>query len=103
MISGCQDEQTSADVSNVSKYGLPDSNGAGGACTSALLRTLYDHPDPTYAIVLKGLREILKTDQFSQVPQLSTSRSIALETGFNVRPGGGNCKALMIGINYSKF
>jgi len=39
MISGCQDNQTSADVSNVSSFSLPDPNGrAGGACTSALLR-----------------------------------------------------------------
>jgi hypothetical protein len=39
MISGCQDSQTSADVSNVSSFTLPDPNGrAGGACTSALLQ-----------------------------------------------------------------
>lgn len=43
MISGCQDSQTSADVSNVSSFTLPDPNGrAGGACTSALLQgTLF--------------------------------------------------------------
>lgn len=39
MISGCQDAQTSADVSNVAGFSLPDPNGqAGGACTSALLK-----------------------------------------------------------------
>lgn len=39
MISGCEDSQTSADVSNVSNFSLPDPNGrAGGACTSALLK-----------------------------------------------------------------
>ena len=39
MISGCEDSQTSADVSNVSAFSLPDPNGrAGGACTSALLK-----------------------------------------------------------------
>ena len=38
MISGCEDSQTSADVSNVSSFQLPDPKGrAGGACTSALL------------------------------------------------------------------
>ena len=38
MISGCEDSQTSADVSNVSQFSLPDPQGkAGGACTSALL------------------------------------------------------------------
>ena len=39
MISGCEDAQTSADVSNVSSFSLPDPNGrSGGACTSALLK-----------------------------------------------------------------
>lgn len=39
MISGCEDKQTSADVSNVSSFSLPNPNGrAGGACTSALLK-----------------------------------------------------------------
>jgi hypothetical protein len=39
MISGCEDAQTSADVSNVRDFSLPDPNGkAGGACTSALLK-----------------------------------------------------------------
>ena len=39
MISGCDDSQTSADVSNVSSFSLPNPKGrAGGACTSALLK-----------------------------------------------------------------
>ena len=42
MISGCEDSQTSADVSNVSEFSLPDPAGrAGGACTSTLLNILY--------------------------------------------------------------
>ena len=42
MISGCQDKQTSADVSNVLNFQLPDPAGrAGGACTSTLLKILY--------------------------------------------------------------
>jgi len=42
MISGCEDSQTSADVSNVSSFSLPDPNGrAGGACTSALLKGMW--------------------------------------------------------------
>ncbi len=43
MISGCQDKQTSADVSNVSSFQLPDPAGrAGGALTSTLLKILYE-------------------------------------------------------------
>eukprot|EP00957_Ditylum_brightwellii_P058202 4413593-Ditylum_brightwellii.AAC.1 len=42
MISGCADAQTSADVSNVNQFELPDPAGrSGGACTSALLKVLY--------------------------------------------------------------
>jgi hypothetical protein len=45
MISGCKDSQTSADVHDVSQFGLPASPpGAGGACTNALLlglRNIY--------------------------------------------------------------
>ena len=40
MFSGCMDSQTSADVQDVSKFGLPDADGAGGACTNAMLLTL---------------------------------------------------------------
>ncbi|CAB1101078.1 unnamed protein product [Ectocarpus sp. CCAP 1310/34] len=39
MFSGCMDSQTSADVKDVSKFGLPDADGAGGACTNAMLLT----------------------------------------------------------------
>lgn len=37
MFSGCEDAQTSADVHDVKKFGLPDASGAGGACTNAVL------------------------------------------------------------------
>ena len=37
MFSGCDDHQTSADVHDVAKFGLPDASGAGGACTNAVL------------------------------------------------------------------
>lgn len=40
MFSGCRDEETSADVHDVAKFGLPDAEGAGGACTNAVLVNL---------------------------------------------------------------
>jgi hypothetical protein len=44
MISGCHDSQTSADVSNVGNFSLPNPQGrAGGACTAALLSALYSY------------------------------------------------------------
>ena len=45
--SGCRDEQTSADVYDVSSFGLPKDSGpggAGGACTSAIIRSLSKYP-----------------------------------------------------------
>ncbi len=103
MFSGCKDDQTSADVSNVAKFGLPDSDGAGGACTNALLKALQDSEDPTWIDVLKSARETLKTDRFTQVPQLSTSHSLNLREKFNVKPGPNHTKALFIGINYGQL
>ena len=42
MISGCKDAQTSADVSDVASFQLPDPAGrAGGALTSSLLKVFW--------------------------------------------------------------
>jgi hypothetical protein len=66
MISGCQDRQTSADVSNVSSFQLPDPAGrAGGACTSTLLNILYaDEQEPeddlSFTEVLEKMRVSLR-------------------------------------------
>ena len=84
MISGCMDSQTSADVSNVSSFKLPDPAGrAGGALTSALLNVCYaDNKAPdddlTYKEVLMKIRSILSSKNFSQIPQLSSSRSMSV-------------------------
>lgn len=84
MISGCMDSQTSADVSNVSSFKLPDPAGrAGGALTSALLNVCYaDHHAPddelTYKDVLMKIRSILSTKNFTQIPQLSSSRPMSV-------------------------
>ena len=72
LISGCKDEQTSADVSNVESFQLPDPAGkAGGACTSAMLQVLYaDHSDTsedlTFEEVILKIRDNLE-ENFSQV------------------------------------
>ena len=58
MISGCKDSQTSADVSNIQQFSLPDPNGkSGGACTSALLKGTYVYaskPTPFLLTVISG-------------------------------------------------
>jgi hypothetical protein len=108
MISGCEDEQTSADVSNVGSFQLPDPAGrAGGACTSALLNILYaDKKRPDYDLsfkdVLLQMRDILSEKDFTQIPQLSSSRRMDVDAKFDISQDGfnGTKRAVMIGINY---
>lgn len=108
MISGCEDKQTSADVSNVATFKLPDPAGrAGGACTSAFLNIVYkDHKAPdedlSFRDVLLEMRGLLASKDFEQIPQLSSSRPMSVETKFDLTPDGfsGTKRAVLIGINY---
>lgn len=107
MISGCQDTQTSADVSNVSSFQLPDPAGrSGGACTSALLKVLYqDHHQSnenlSFVDVLTRMRTILNKGSYTQIPQLSASRKMNVQQKFEIVPSGcGTKRAVLIGINY---
>lgn len=92
MISGCKDEQTSSDVSNVAKFQLPDPKGkAGGALTSALLNVVYaDHHDTgrhlSYQETLLRVRDQLQGMGFKQIPQLSSSRPMNINQAFDIVP-----------------
>jgi hypothetical protein len=104
MISGCQDTQTSADVSNVASFKLPDPQGrAGGALTSALLNVTYnDHEDTgkdlSFQETLEQVRDILKSKGFAQIPQLSSSRPLDIHTTFDLVPDNfsGTRRAVMM-------
>jgi len=108
MISGCDDAQTSADVSNVANFKLPDPAGrAGGACTSTLLSILYkDEQTPeetlSFVEVLDQMRDILKDQGFTQIPQLTSTKELDLTHKFDLVPDdfNGTKRAVMIGINY---
>lgn len=108
MISGCEDHQTSADVSNVSEFELPDPAGrAGGACTSTLLNVLYKDEEDTgkdlsFVEVLHKMREDLEENGFTQIPQLTASHPIDVKAQFDLVPPSatGTRRALLIGINY---
>ena len=108
MISGCEDKQTSADVSNVGAFKLPDPAGrAGGACTSTLLNILYKdeqvpEDDLSFTEVLTKMRESLKKGGFTQIPQLTSANAIDVNTDFDLVPktATGTKRAVMIGINY---
>lgn len=102
MFSGCSDSQTSADVQNVASFGLPDSEGAGGACTNAMLSAIEEGgTHMTWIQLLTRMRAVLKTKKFSQIPQLSSSRPLDLKQRFDIRKDTSTrSKALLIGINY---
>ena len=109
MISGCEDFQTSSDVSNVRNFKLPDPQGrAGGALTSALLNVLYEdettpQEDYSFIEVLHKVREMLERKGFQQKPQLTSSGPLNLSHKFGLVPpeATGTRRALLIGINYT--
>jgi metacaspase-1 len=110
MISGCDDAQTSADVTNVGQFVLPNPAGrAGGACTSALLNVLYKDEsnratDLSFVQVLRQMRTDLQNGRFTQNPQLSSSRKIDLNLPFHIinrnADSSSEKRAILIGINY---
>lgn len=107
MFSGCRDEQTSCDVSNIDEFSLPDPAGrAGGALTSAMLNVLYAdeqklEDDLTYQEVLLKVRETL-AEGYEQIPQLSSSRPMSMAETFDLVPSDcpGTKRAVLVGINY---
>lgn len=107
MISGCDDNQTSADVSNIQSFQLPDPQGkAGGACTAALLAVLYDENSPqdagsSWVDVLRQMRRNLGDKGYDQYPQLSSSRMIDVDAPMQIlNDPSGVKRAVLIGINY---
>lgn len=63
-ISGCKDDQTSADALI--------NNAATGAMSWAFIKTMTDMPDQSYLSLLNNMRTLLKA-KYSQKPQLSSS------------------------------
>ena len=71
MLSGCRDDQTSADAFGV----VPGVSQYSGALTSCLLAALRERPpllDDTLGL-LEEVRNRLRVGGFEQVPQLCTS------------------------------
>ena len=64
MISGCMDSQTSAEALIENK--------AQGALTWSFINCLNKTPNCSWRELLKNMRDSLKTNQFTQIPQLST-------------------------------
>lgn len=108
MFAGASDSQQSTEVSNVGTFQLPDPAGkAGGACTSALLQTLYRDEEEddiryTWAETLELMREKIEAIGLNQQPQLSSSRPIDVNSELHIVPPDceGIRRALLVGINY---
>ena len=72
MIGACSDTQTSEDafINN-----LPQ-----GALTWAFLQTFYSQPNQTWRQLLTNMRNILKNNGFTQIPQLASGKFINIDT-----------------------
>jgi len=73
-FSGCKDNQTSADakINNVST----------GAMSYAIITALSQNRNYTYAELLTEIRSIMKKKYFTQIPQLSTSHPMNMNSTF---------------------
>lgn len=72
MIGACSDSQTSEDafINN-----LPQ-----GAFTWAFLQTFYSQPNQTWRQLLTNMRNALKNNGFTQIPQLASGKAINIDT-----------------------
>ena len=103
MISSSADHQQSEEAYNTSKFQLPNPAGkAGGACTSTFLQAMYDNGDgATWMETLQQMRSVLHGMGYAQIPQLTTSRLVDMNTKLQIVPkNSGRRRALLIGINY---
>ena len=70
MISGCMDNQTSADAFINSKY--------QGAMTWSFLEVVNKNPNVTWKELITTMRSSLKTSKYEQIPQLSSGKKLDL-------------------------
>jgi uncharacterized caspase-like protein len=71
MISGCTDNQTAADAVFGGK--------AAGAMTWSLLESLKQKPNINWRELVKTMRDLLKTSQFTQIPQFSSGNFVDID------------------------
>jgi uncharacterized caspase-like protein len=71
MISGCTDNQTAADAVFGGK--------AAGAMTWSLLESLKQKPNVNWRELIKNMRDLLKTSQFTQIPQFSSGNFVDID------------------------
>lgn len=72
MISGCNDYQTSTEIST--------NNKTNGAMTWSLLEVLKQSPNCSWRELLKNMRNLLKKNNFEQIPQFSSGTFMNIDT-----------------------
>jgi len=72
MISGCTDNQTSADafINNTSQ----------GAMTWAFIESVNSKPKLSWRELIQNMRKLLTNSQYTQIPQLSTGQNFNIDT-----------------------
>ena len=80
---------------------------AGGACTYSLLQVLYPENHAaapmSWAECLSRMRTELTLVEYDQIPELTSSRPMDVNTPMYIVPPGstGRRRAVLIGINYT--
>jgi hypothetical protein len=74
MISGCMDKQTSADAYISNKY--------QGAMTWSFIETINTKPNLSWKELVCNMRNLLKTSQYEQIPQLCSGKTIDITSKF---------------------
>jgi hypothetical protein len=72
MISGCTEQQTSAD----SFF----NNRAQGAMTWSLLESLKASSTGTWRELIKSMRDLLKTSEYDQIPQFASGTFVDIDS-----------------------
>lgn len=90
LLSGCLDQQKSADVSSLCNFSLPPAlevEGGGGVHTGAFLSIASETTEGiSYVVLLEHMRKYVQEAGFAQIPQLSSSKVIDLHDEFLILP-----------------
>jgi hypothetical protein len=96
LFSGCQDDQTSADVQG--RYGQ-----AGGAMTMAFTEELRANPQPSYTELITSMTRIMKQKGFTQRPCLTSSQPFRFPREFTLTDAAPNMNSRLGRIATQRF
>jgi hypothetical protein len=79
LLSGCRDNQTSADTFDDDPLKSSSRGMAQGALTHAFLNTMENNKNINYHDLLVNIRQELKSKMYDQIPQLSFGKNFNIE------------------------